>query len=113
MADALALIQHEYTPAYRELYRPTMDALIQKMTLPDIWESWLKSSRGGTAESDPDSQDLTAGWIDPVVRYNNMLKGYLLQAGADADAVCGDARRWPAKRTCIGGGASRRGDCRN
>ena len=36
-----------------------MDALIQKMTLPDIWESWLKSSRGGTAESDPDSSDLS------------------------------------------------------
>src|SRR5580704_7711749 len=40
MADALALVQHQYTPAYRELYRKTMDALIQKMTLPDIWESW-------------------------------------------------------------------------
>src|ERR1700733_9016469 len=37
MADALALVQHQYTPAYRELYRKTMDALIQKMTLPDIW----------------------------------------------------------------------------
>lgn len=82
MAAALALVQHQYTPAYRELYRPTMDALIQKMTLPDIWESWLKSSREGTAESDPDSSDLTAGWLDPVARYNNMLKAYLLQAGA-------------------------------
>jgi hypothetical protein len=82
MAAALGLIQHQYTPAYRELYRPTMDALIQKMTLPDIWESWLKSSRGGTEQSDPEAEDLTPGWLDPVVRYNAMLKGYLLQAGA-------------------------------
>jgi hypothetical protein len=92
MAAALALIQHQYTPAYRELYRPTMDALIQKMTLPDIWESWLKSSRGGTAESDPDSSDLAEGWLDPVARYNNMLKAYLLQAGALYEMLYRDGR---------------------
>jgi len=92
MAAALALVQHQYTPAYRELYRPTMDALIQKMTLPDIWESWLKSSREGTAESDPDSSDLTAGWLDPVARYNNMLKAYLLQAGALYEMLYRDGR---------------------
>ena len=92
MADALALVQHQYTPAYRELYRKTMDALIQKMTLPDIWESWLKSSRGGTAYSDPDSPDLTAGWLDPVVRYNAMLKGYMLQAGALYDMLYRDGK---------------------
>jgi hypothetical protein len=92
MADALALVQHQYTPAYRELYRKTMDALIQKMTLPDIWESWLKSSRGGTAASDPDSQDLSSGWLDPVARYNAMLKGYLLQAGALYDMLYRDGK---------------------
>src|SRR5687768_17075162 len=37
MAAALGLVQHQYTPAYRELYRTAMDALIQKMTQPDIW----------------------------------------------------------------------------
>ena len=36
MATALGLVQHQYTPAYRELYREAMHALIQKMTLPDI-----------------------------------------------------------------------------
>lgn len=82
MAAALALVQHQYTPAYRELYRRGMDDLIQKLVLPDIWESWLKSSRGGSSVSDPTSQDLTAGWLDPVVRDNIMLKGYLLQEGS-------------------------------
>ena len=82
MAAALGLVQHQYTPAYRETYRQAMDALIQKMTSPDIWESWLNSSRAGTSASDPDSSDLDAGWIDPVRKYNIMLKGYLLQAGA-------------------------------
>ena len=82
MTAALGLAQHQYTPAYRELYRPTMDALIQKMTLPDIWESWLASSRGGTSAADPAAEDLTGGWIDPMRKYNIMLKGYLLQAGA-------------------------------
>ncbi|HVW69015.1 MAG TPA: hypothetical protein VHB68_08565 [Steroidobacteraceae bacterium] len=82
MAAALGLVQHNYTPAYRELYRKTMDALIQKMTLPDVWESWLHSSRGGTLASDPDAPDLGSGWIDPIRKDNAMLKGYLLQAGA-------------------------------
>jgi hypothetical protein len=92
MAAALALVQHQYTPAYRELYRKTMDALIQKMTLPDIWESWLKSSRGGTANSDPDAEDLAPGWLDPVAKYNIMLKGYLLQAGALYDMLYRDGK---------------------
>lgn len=82
MAAALALVQHQYTPAYRELYRRGMNDLIQKLTLPDIWESWLKSSRGGSSVDDPASEDLTAGWLDPVIRDNIMLKGYLLQEGA-------------------------------
>ena len=82
MAMALALVQHEYTPAYRELYRVAMRDLILKLTNPDIWESWLNSSRAGTAFADPDLGDIAQGWIDPIRKYNAMLKGYLLQAGA-------------------------------
>jgi hypothetical protein len=92
MADALGLIQHNYTPAYRELYRKSMDALIQKMTLPDIWESWLHSSRGGTLASDPDAADLDMGWIDPIRKDNAMLKGYLLQAGAMYEMLYRDGK---------------------
>jgi hypothetical protein len=92
MAAAVGLIQHQYTPAYRELYPTTMHALIQKMTLPDIWESWLKSSRRGTSEGDPDLPDITAGWLNPIRRYNIMLKGYMLQAGAMYDMLYRDGR---------------------
>jgi len=82
MAMALALVQHQYTPAYRELYKESMYQLIQKLTNPDIWESWLNSSRAGTAFADPDGADVQRGWVDPIRKYNIMLKGYLLQAGA-------------------------------
>lgn len=92
MAAALGLVQHQYTPAYREAYREAMHALIQKMTVPDIWESWFNSSRAGTSASDPDSPDLDAGWLDPVRKYNIMLKGYLLQAGAMYSMLYRDGR---------------------
>ncbi|MEP7246651.1 MAG: hypothetical protein ABI885_23635 [Gammaproteobacteria bacterium] len=92
MAAALGLVQHQYTPAYRELYREAMHALIQKMTLPDIWESWIQSSRAGTSTADPDAPDLAAGWLDPVARNNIMLKGYLLQAGALYEMLYRDGR---------------------
>lgn len=90
MAVALGLVQHSYTPAYREAYQPAMDALIQKMTLPDVWELWLNSSRGGTFRSK--TGVLQAGWTDPVRKYNIMLKGYLLQAGALYDMLYQDGR---------------------
>ncbi|HLY55935.1 MAG TPA: hypothetical protein VKS60_10290 [Stellaceae bacterium] len=90
MAVAVGLVQHSYTPAYRELYQPTMDQLIQKMTLPDVWELWINSSRAGTFRSR--SGDLQAGWTDPVRKYNIMLKGYLLQAGAMYDMLYQDGK---------------------
>src|ERR1700722_7712949 len=62
MADALALVQHQYTPAYRELYRRTMNDWILKLALPDILESWLKARRGGLSVDHPAAEDLTAGW---------------------------------------------------
>lgn len=92
MAAALGLVQHQYTPAYREAYREAMHALIQKMTVPDVWESWFNSSRAGTSASDPDSPDLDAGWLDPIRKYNIMLKGYLLQAGAMYSMLYRDGR---------------------
>ncbi|KQX22812.1 MULTISPECIES: linalool dehydratase/isomerase domain-containing protein [unclassified Sphingomonas] len=90
MATALGLVQHSYTPAYREAYQPAMDALIQKMTLPDVWELWLNSSRAGTFRSK--TRSIQPGWVDPVRKYNIMLKGYLLQAGAMYDMLYQDGR---------------------
>jgi Linalool dehydratase/isomerase len=88
-AYTLGLVQYHYTPAYRELCQPTMHALIQKMTLPDIWETWINSSRGGTSV-DPDQTELGPGWMDPVKKYNVMLKGHLLQMGALYEALYRD-----------------------
>jgi hypothetical protein len=59
-----------------------------------------QSSRGGTEQSDPDSEDLTAGWLDPVARYNIMLKGYLLQAGALYDMLYRDGKYDRDGRSC-------------
>ncbi len=92
MAMALALVQHNYTPAYRDLYRDSMYALIMKLTNPDIWESWLNSSRAGVAFADPSLGDVTRGWIDPIRKYNIMLKGYLLQAGAMYELLYRDGK---------------------
>lgn len=92
MAMALALVQHQYTPAYRELYRQAMYDLIQKLTIPDIWESWLHSSRAGMAFADPGLGDITRGWIDPIRKHNIMLKGYLLQAGAMYELLYRDGK---------------------
>jgi hypothetical protein len=90
MATAVGLAQYEYTPAYRELHRDTMDRLIQKMTLPDVWETWLNSSRAGTVRNK--TPDLQRGWIDPVRKHNIMLKGYLVQAAAMYDMLYRDGK---------------------
>lgn len=91
MAMALGLVQHSYTPAYRELYRDSMHSLIQKMTLPDVWERWIFAARGGTTV-DPSQPELMEGWLDPVRKYNIMLKGYLLQSGALYQMLYHDGR---------------------
>lgn len=90
-AAMIGLVQHNYTPAYRELYRPTMDALIQKLTLPDVWEYWMSSSRVGTV-GNPDASGLTEGWIDPVRKYNIFLKGYLVQSAAMYEMLYRDGK---------------------
>ncbi len=89
MAAYLALAQYKYTPAYREPYQAGIHALIQKMTLPDVWERWLDISRGGK-NVDPDQDELMHGSMDPVAKNNIMLKGYLLQSAALYDVLYRD-----------------------
>jgi hypothetical protein len=91
MAAGFGLVQHQYTPAYRELYRECMDALLQKLTLPDMWEYWINSSRQGSV-GNPGEQDLSEGWIDPVAKDNIFLKGYLVQSGALYDMFYRDGK---------------------
>jgi hypothetical protein len=84
----LALAQHEYTPAYRELYRSAIEAYIEKLEHPDIWERWFLSSRSGTRGGI--LADMQSGWIDPIAKDNIMLKAYLLQLGAAHEMLYGD-----------------------
>ena len=84
----LALAQHEYVPAYRELYQGAMEAYIEKLQEPDIWERWFLSSRSGTRGGI--LSDMQAGWLDPIAKDNIMLKAYLLQLAAADEMLYGD-----------------------
>jgi len=86
MAYTLGIVQHRFTPAYRDFCRETIAALIGKMLLPDIWERWINASRGGKVV-DPDQEELGAGWIDPLKKHNVMFKGHLLQMAALHEAL--------------------------
>ena len=77
MAYVLALTQHYHTPAYRELYRETMRALIAQMLRIDVWGYWELASKGSHV-TDPDLDELGDGWDDPAARMNVMYGGHLL-----------------------------------
>lgn len=87
-AMALALAQHQYTPAYKEMYKGAIEAFVEKMQHQDIWERWLFSSRAGARGGL--LTDMGPGWMDPVAKDDIMLKGYLLQLGAAHDMLYGD-----------------------
>src|SRR5678816_4801672 len=70
-AMTLALAQHQYTPAYRELYRGAIEAYIEKLQHPDIWERWFLSSRSGTRGGI--LTDMQPGWMDPIAKDNICL----------------------------------------
>lgn len=73
----LAMVQVNYTPAYRELYENAQLALIEKMLRRDVWApTWLP-----IIEMEPFKNYLPAGkeWRDPVREKNIMYSGHLLQ----------------------------------
>lgn len=85
-AMALALAQHQSTPAYREIYQEAIQAYIKKLQHADIWERWIGYSSRGGARSGLRT-DIGDGWMDPVAKDNIMLKAYLLQLGAAHDML--------------------------
>lgn len=87
---ALAMAQQEYTPAYREQNKEAIERLLAQLTHSDVWERWVMSSRLGTKGHQ--NTDMDAGWIDPVGKDNNMLKGYLLLSGSLYEKLYGDPR---------------------
>ncbi len=91
MAYALASVQCNRTPAYREIYQRTILSLLNRLLEPDSWKEWVNVSRGGTAQ-DPGFTKLKEGWIDPVRRHNIMYGGHLLQVAALYDTLYGEQR---------------------
>ena len=81
MTYGLATAQYNSTPAYRDVYRETMDRLIEKLLLPDVWRSWSDVSRGGML-TNSDQKALEEGWVDPVRKNNIMYGGHVLHAAA-------------------------------
>ncbi|MEY4714523.1 MAG: hypothetical protein RIQ37_853 [Actinomycetota bacterium] len=77
MAYTLAVAQHHYFPAYRELFKETFQRLIDKMMRHDVWGYWELTSKGSKV-MDPDLEVLVDGWVDPVVGKNVMYSGHLL-----------------------------------
>jgi Linalool dehydratase/isomerase len=77
MSYALATVQVQWTPAYRELFRDTQRRLIEKFLLPASWQQvWLPTL------ADPHFNrylDLSRDWRDPVREKNIMYSGHLLQ----------------------------------
>lgn len=77
MTLMLATVQYHHTPAYRELCKPAIEKMIEKMMRFDTWSYWELSSKGGLAD-DPDLTQLGEGWVNPVERKNVMYSGHLL-----------------------------------
>lgn len=77
MAYTLAVVQQQYFPAYRELFKDTFQRLIEKMMRHDVWGYWELTSKGSKV-MDPDLEVLVEGWVDPVVGKNVMYSGHLL-----------------------------------
>jgi hypothetical protein len=77
MAYTIAVVQQQYLPAYRELFKDTFQRLIEKMMRHDVWGYWELTSKGSKV-MDPDLQVLVEGWVDPVVGKNVMYSGHLL-----------------------------------
>jgi hypothetical protein len=77
MAYSLAVVQQQYIPAYRELFKETFQRLIEKMMRYDVWGYWELTSKGSKV-MDPDLDELVEGWVDPVVGKNVMYSGHLL-----------------------------------
>ncbi len=71
MVYGLALTHRHRLPAAPGLFRPTIQRLIDKLLLPDVWMYWRDVSRGGSVFNAHLADRLHEEW-DPVVRDNIM-----------------------------------------
>ena len=78
-ASALAQVQYDKVPAYRELYQRGVDQLIQKMLDPMAWGSWYEMSRWEDGITFAQGGGQVEPWADPFKKHNIMYSGNLFQ----------------------------------
>jgi hypothetical protein len=81
MAYSLALQQYHSVPAYRELYRKTIERLIVRMLQKPVWDYWEEVSQGHE-RFDPDYAGPLPAVRDPVRDRNIMYSGHLVHMAA-------------------------------
>lgn len=76
MSYALAVVQSQVTPAYRELYRQAFRNYIHKILQRDVWDMWLQVIEVPIFKQ---HLDPSKDWRDPVREKNIMYSGHVLQ----------------------------------
>jgi hypothetical protein len=88
MTYTLALVQHSYVPAYRELYKNAISRLIRKMQRPEVWAYWKEVSI--FTDFGNFSAPMREPSMDPVRHENIMYSGHLLMMVGLYAAIYGD-----------------------
>ncbi len=76
MIYGLALTHRHRLPAAPGVFRPTIQRLIDKLLLPEVWLYWRDVSRGGAVFNAHLADRLHEEW-NPVVRDNIMYSAYV------------------------------------
>jgi len=76
MIYGLALTHRHRLPAAPGVFQPTIQRLIDKLLLPEVWLYWRDVSRGGSVLNDSIADRMTEEW-NPVVRDNIMYSAYV------------------------------------
>jgi hypothetical protein len=91
MVYGLALAHRHRLPAAPGLFRPTIQRLIEKLLLPEVWLYWRDVSRGGSVFNAHLADRLGEEW-DPVVRDNIMYSAYVQSCALLHDHLFADDR---------------------
>jgi hypothetical protein len=91
MVYGLGLTHRHRLPAAPGVFRPTMQRLIEKLMLPDVWLYWRDVSRGGAVFNAHLVDQLAEEW-DPVARDNIMYSAYVQSCTLLHDHLFADDR---------------------
>ncbi len=91
MIYGLALAHRHRLPAAPGLFRPTIQRLIDKLLLPDVWLYWRDVSRGGAVFNAHLADRLHEEW-NPVARDNIMYAAYVQSCALLHDHLFADDR---------------------